>query len=47
MILTSTWERYVDYPLVFLGAAIVAAWLLRGARWACLRCMPSQARPSS
>ena len=26
------WERYVDYPLVFLGAAIVAAWLLRGAR---------------
>ena len=31
MVLTSTWERYVDYPLVFLGAAIVAAWLLRGA----------------
>ena len=30
MILTSTWERYVDYPLVFLAAAIVAAWLLRG-----------------
>ena len=23
MVLTSTWERYVDYPLVFLGAAIV------------------------
>ena len=32
MILVGTWERYVDYPLVFLGAAIVAAWLLRGAR---------------
>jgi len=32
MVLTGTWERYVDYPLVFLGAAIVAAWLLRGAR---------------
>ena len=31
MVLTSTWERYVDYPLVFLGAAIVAAWLLRSA----------------
>lgn len=31
MVLTSTWERYVDYPLVFLGAAIVAAWLLRAA----------------
>lgn len=32
MVLIGTWERYVDYPLVFLGAAIVAAWLLRGAR---------------
>ncbi len=32
MILVGTWERYVDYPLVFLGAAIVAAWLLRDAR---------------
>jgi hypothetical protein len=31
MVLASTWERYVDYPLVFLGAAIVAASLLRGA----------------
>jgi hypothetical protein len=31
MVLTATWERYVDYPLVFLGAAIVAALLLRGA----------------
>jgi hypothetical protein len=30
MVLSSTWERYVDYPLVFLGAAVVAAWLLRG-----------------
>jgi hypothetical protein len=29
MVLTSTWERYVDYPILFLGAAIVAAWLLR------------------
>ena len=32
MVLTSTWERYVNYPLVLLGAAIVAAWLLRSAR---------------
>jgi hypothetical protein len=32
MILVATWERYVDYPLAFLGAAIVAAWLLRSAR---------------
>jgi hypothetical protein len=32
MVLISTWERNVDYPLAFLGAAIVAAWLLRGAR---------------
>jgi hypothetical protein len=32
MVLIATWERYVDYPLVFFGAAIVAAWLLRGAR---------------
>jgi hypothetical protein len=32
MVLTSTWERNVDYPLVFFGAAIVAAWLLRGSR---------------
>jgi hypothetical protein len=31
MILVATWERYVDYPLVFLGAAIVAAWVLRAA----------------
>ena len=30
MVLIGTWERYVDYPLVFFGAAIVAAWLLRG-----------------
>lgn len=30
MVLSGTWERYVDYPLVFTGAAIVAAWLLRG-----------------
>lgn len=30
MVLTGTWERYVDYPLAFLGAAIVAAALLRG-----------------
>ncbi|MFN8093754.1 MAG: hypothetical protein U0599_16345 [Vicinamibacteria bacterium] len=30
MILASTWERYVDYPLVFLGIAIVAGWRLRG-----------------
>ena len=29
MVLVATWERYVDYPLLFLGAAIVAAWLLR------------------
>jgi hypothetical protein len=29
MVLSSTWERYVDYPLVFQGAAIVVAWLLR------------------
>jgi hypothetical protein len=32
MVLTSTWERYVDYPIAFLGAAIVATWLLRNAR---------------
>jgi hypothetical protein len=32
MVLTSTWERYVDYPILFIGAVIVAAWLLRGAR---------------
>jgi hypothetical protein len=32
MVLVATWERYVDYPLVFLGAAIVAAWLLRDSR---------------
>jgi hypothetical protein len=32
MVLASTWERYVDYPLLFLGSAIVAAWLLRGVR---------------
>jgi hypothetical protein len=29
MVLAGTWERYVDYPLVFLGAAILAGWLLR------------------
>ena len=32
MVLAGTWERYVDYPLFFLGAAIVASWLLRRAR---------------
>ena len=32
MVLVATWERYVDYPLVFLGAAIVVAWLLRDAQ---------------
>ena len=32
MVLASTWERYVDYPIEFLGAAIIAAWLLRAAR---------------
>ena len=32
MVLLGTWERYVDYPLAFLGAAIVVAWLLRDAQ---------------
>jgi hypothetical protein len=31
MVLSGTWERYVDYPLVVLGWAIVASRLLRGA----------------
>ena len=32
MISTRDWERYADYPLVFLGTIAIGAWWLRRAR---------------
>ena len=29
MISTQHWERFVDYPLVFLGAMLTSVWMLR------------------